>query len=65
MPYINKRLWRKLSGYAASHCTKCEAGFTRTSPSGDVIIVCLLDREPVPTDMANCDRYEAREANKA
>ena len=65
MAHTNNRLWRTLTVYAASQCRKCEAGWTRTSPSGEVIIVCLLDREPVLADMANCDRYEAKEDNKA
>lgn len=57
----HERLWRMPTGYAASHCGKCAAGWTRTGKEGLVLTVCLLDREPVLADMTACDRYEARE----
>lgn len=53
--------WRKASDFAANHCQKCAAGWTRTSKEGGTLTVCLLDREPVPTEMAGCDRFEPRE----
>ena len=59
------RLAKTPTGYAASHCTQCAGGWTRTMISGKEITVCLLDCEPVLADMTSCDRYEAKEANKA
>jgi hypothetical protein len=51
-------IWRKQTGYAASHCIQCKAGWTRTGPSEGVLTVCLLDREPVLADMTDCNRFE-------
>jgi hypothetical protein len=51
-------IWRKQTGYAASHCLQCKAGWTRTGPSEGVLTVCLLDREPVLADMTDCNRFE-------
>src|SRR5215470_6269781 len=39
---------------------RCEAGWTRSLANGTKTIICLLDREPVLTNMARCDRYELR-----
>lgn len=50
-----------ISGFAMTHCAICAAGWTRRGRDGGVIIVCLLDREPVWPDMEDCDRYERRE----
>lgn len=52
-------LWQKPTGYGASHCRQCKAGWTRTSEEG-ALTVCLLDREPILTDMTDCDRFEPR-----
>ena len=61
-PKGRQLLWRKPSGFAASHCQKCAAGWTRTgSKEGSMLTVCLLDREPVLSDMTGCDRFEPRE----
>jgi hypothetical protein len=49
-----------ISDFVASHCMTCAAGWTRRSAAGGVIVVCLLDREPVWPDMDGCDRYEQR-----
>lgn len=54
-------LWRTPKGYAASHCMNCKAGWVRTGPENALLIVCLLDREPVLADMTNCNRFEAIE----
>jgi hypothetical protein len=53
--------WREPTGYAASHCMNCKAGWTRTGTAGKALTVCLLDREPVLAEMAGCDRYEPRD----
>ena len=58
-------LWRKPSGYAASHCMNCKAGWTRTGKDGGVLTVCLLDREQVLADMTDCNRFEPMEAPEA
>jgi hypothetical protein len=55
-------LWRKPTGFAASHCVQCKAGWTRSGKDGARLVVCLLDREPVLLDMVDCDRYEANPA---
>jgi hypothetical protein len=53
--------WQTPTGYAASHCRQCAAGWTRIGTEGGVLTVCLLDREPVLAGMTSCDRYEMRE----
>jgi len=50
------------SSFAMTHCTTCKAGWTRWTKEGGVIVVCLLDREPVWPDMTDCNRYELRQA---
>jgi hypothetical protein len=45
--------------FAITHCTKCEAGWSRCG-QGASVIVCLLDREPVFTNMTSCDHYQPR-----
>jgi hypothetical protein len=49
------------SGYAASHCRNCAAGWTRVGEQGGVLTVCLLDRLPVLANMTDCDRFEPKE----
>ena len=53
-------LWKTAEGYAATHCTKCKAGWTRTGQQGSITF-CLLDRQPVLAAMTNCDRYQPRD----
>ena len=53
--------WRKPTGYAASHCMNCKAGWTRMGKDGSALTVCLLDREPILQEMTDCDRHEPRE----
>ena len=57
--------WQTPTGYAASHCRQCAAGWTRTGKEGGVLTICLLDREPVLADMVSCDRYEKKETAEA
>jgi hypothetical protein len=57
--------WQTPTGYAATHCKNCEAGWTRTGKEGGELTVCLLDREPVLADMTSCDKYEPRAAKPA
>jgi hypothetical protein len=54
-------LWQKPTGFAASHCRRCDAGWTRTGAEGGELTTCLLDREPVLADMTGCDRFEPKE----
>ena len=51
-----------ISSYAATHCANCAAGWTRRGTNGGVIIVCLLDRKAVWAQIADCDRYEPKDA---
>lgn len=51
----------RTSSFAMTHCATCAAGWTRRGKDGGVIVVCLLDREPVWPEMEDCDRYEQRE----
>ncbi len=53
--------WRTPTGFAATHCRNCVAGWTRTGTEGGALTVCLLDREPVLTDMTSCDHYEPKQ----
>lgn len=53
-------LWREPTGFAASHCRNCAAGWTRSGKGGS-LTVCLLDREPVLIDMTGCDRFEPKQ----
>ena len=52
--------WQPPRDFAKTHCIHCKAGWTRTGNSGKALTVCLLDREPVLSGMADCDRYEPR-----
>jgi len=52
----------KPTDYAASHCRQCVAGWTRTRERDGAELVCLLDRQPIPTGITNCDLYEPRDA---
>ncbi len=54
-------LWRKAEGFAASHCRNCAAGWTRTGKDGGQLTICLLDREPVLSEMTACDRFEPKQ----
>jgi hypothetical protein len=38
----------------------CAAGWTRCGQEADVV-VCLLDREPVFTNMTSCNRFESKQ----
>ena len=60
-PHEPKNIWSTPKGYAASHCLNCQAGWTRTGPGGGMLIVCLLDREPVLADMTDCNKFKAIE----
>ena len=51
-----------ISSFAMTHCATCAAGWMRQGKDGGVIVVCLLDREPVWPDMTDCNRYELRQA---
>jgi hypothetical protein len=54
--------WRaEPTDFATTHCMKCEAGWTRKGPDGAIVVVCLLDREPVLPSMTDCDRFQRRE----
>jgi hypothetical protein len=60
-PKARALLWHKPTGFGASHCMNCKAGWTRTGQEGGALTVCLLDREPVLIDMTDCDRYEPKD----
>lgn len=60
----DKPAWQTPTGYAASHCRQCHAGWTRTGKEGGVLTVCLLDREPVLAAMTSCDRFEPKDKEK-
>jgi hypothetical protein len=60
-PKARTLLWKKPTGYGASHCMNCQAGWTRTGTGSGALTVCLLDREPIMTDMTDCDRYEPKD----
>ena len=49
------------SEFVKTHCVTCAAGWTRATETGEMLVVCLLDRQPVWAAMTRCDRYEARE----
>ena len=57
--------WQTPTGYAASHCRNCDLGWTRIGTEGGVRTICLLDREPVLSEMVDCDRYEPKALKKA
>jgi hypothetical protein len=60
-PTQNKPSYETPTGYVASHCMRCEAGWVRTGKEGGKLTVCLVDREPVLADMTDCNKFEARE----
>jgi hypothetical protein len=49
------------SGFVKTHCMTCLAGWTRQTSKGGCIVICLLDRQRVMSNLTDCDRYEARE----
>lgn len=57
-------LWKTPTGFGATHCMNCQAGWTRSGKDGTALTVCLLDREPILQEMTGCDRYEEREAGQ-
>ena len=61
MPKAPRAIWREPSAFAETHCRNCAAGWTRNGKDGGLLIVCLLDREPVLPDMIGCDHYEPKE----
>ena len=44
------RIWTTPTGFAATHCRNCAMGWTRTGKEG-ALTMCLLDREPVLSEM--------------
>ena len=57
MMQIPPIVWRPLEGYAASHCANCKGGWIRKNSKGLALAVCLLDRLPIPADLADCDHH--------
>ena len=57
----DKALWQTPTGFAASHCSKCKAGWVRTGREGGKLTLCLLDREPPSPDLTDCNKFEIRE----
>jgi hypothetical protein len=49
------------SDYCATHCTKCQAGFVRTTTKGATVVMCLVDREQVLANIASCNKYKPNE----
>ena len=54
------RIWTTPTGFAATHCRNCAMGWTRSGKEG-ALTMCLLDREPVLSEMTACDRFEKKE----
>ena len=52
--------WRKPSGYAASHCMNCKAGWTRTGKDGGVLIRLRVtgDRDRTVQFVRNLERSQ-------
>jgi hypothetical protein len=53
------------SNYVMTHCMTCRAGWIRKNQSGGLAIVCLLNREPVWPEMAECSKFLAEGAPRA
>ena len=51
--------------YAKTHCTQCKYGWSRGMSEGPEILFCLLDKKPVPKNMAHCNRYELKPESRA
>ena len=60
MDTVQGKSLQSYSAYVATRCTICEAGWTRKADDGKMVIVCLLDREPVWPVMVVCDRFAPR-----
>jgi hypothetical protein len=60
MDTVHGQSLQSFSPYVVTQCTTCEAGWTRKDEHGRMVIVCLLDREPVWPKMVACDRFAAR-----
>lgn len=50
-----------MSEFVKTHCHTCVYGWTRTNPQGNQLAVCLLDREPIYSNLTDCSRYEQPE----
>lgn len=50
-----------VSPFVRTHCPVCVYGWVRTNPKGEQLLVCLLDREQVYSNLADCTRYELQE----
>lgn len=50
-----------ISDFVKTHCMTCAAGWTRRVADRPGLVVCLLDREAVPLELTECDRYEPRD----
>lgn len=49
------------SEFVKTHCATCAAGWMRATDKGEILIVCLLDRQAVWAAMTHCNRYEPEE----
>ncbi len=65
MDTVQGKSLQNFSAYVATRCTTCDAGWTRKDEGGKVVIVCLLNREPVWPEMVHCDRFEAKDDRPA
>jgi len=45
-----------------THCMKCQAGWVTATTENPLVVVCLLNREPVPEDITSCNKFEANAA---
>ena len=50
----------KPASFCETHCMKCQAGWVRKMDRSTVII-CLLDREPVPGHLTACNKFQAEQ----
>ena len=49
---------QKFESFRETHCMKCQAGFVRKITDRPTMLICLIDREPVPTHIESCNKFK-------
>jgi hypothetical protein len=46
------------NSFCAKHCVRCQAGWVRATTAGKTVVICLLNREPVPGNLSACNKFQ-------
>jgi len=58
---IDKPLSYQPGSFPETHCMKCQGGFLQTMTDGQITLLCLVNRQPVPPKLARCNKFEEAE----